>query len=55
MPEITTSFQLSLDDQGACDLVIDTFDQWHNSPEALLKVCLQTFCGAFPADVVDPV
>jgi hypothetical protein len=54
MPEITAALHPTTD-HASTDLVIDTFDQWHNSPEALVAPSLQTFTGAFPGDVVDPV
>jgi hypothetical protein len=53
MPETVTSPMFAAD-QSFCDLVIDTFDQWHNPTDAVLgSSTLPTFCRAIPADMAD--
>ncbi|HST66836.1 MAG TPA: hypothetical protein VLM05_16760 [Mycobacteriales bacterium] len=53
MPELTSALR-QLDSQANSDLVIDAFDQWHNSADGMLGASLQTFTGLVPADVTDP-
>ena len=53
MPELTSALR-PLDSQATSDLVIDTFDQWHNSSDGMLAASLQTFTGLVPGDVTDP-
>jgi hypothetical protein len=53
MPEITSS-ALHVDDRSVCDLVIETFDQWHGSSDLWLNTSRVSFVIS-PADQSDSV
>ena len=52
MSENCTSALFS-DDQPACDLVIDTFDQMRNPADFSLSATGLSFCWAVPVDSVE--
>lgn len=52
MPELAAAL-LPADDHSYSDLMIDTFDQMHNTTDLSLLTCHFCGCGAVPADAVD--